>query len=103
MSKVAGTDLWHKTLKVPRGARFLYQLSPNDTLTGSPNAQRFATAQADPLNRRRRPAEPNVTKYEVSSIAELPDAAPQPWSEPRSGSIAGQVRKHHVKGGGLGN
>jgi enterochelin esterase family protein len=41
MTHMADTDLWYKTLSVLKGARFLYQLSPNDTLSRSPNAQRY--------------------------------------------------------------
>jgi enterochelin esterase family protein len=92
MSRLAGTDVWYKTLRVPKGARFFYQLSPNDTLSRSPNAQRFATAQADPFNRRRVPADPNVTRYEVRSAAELPGAAPQPWGTRRDGVQQGRVQ-----------
>ena len=103
MRRVEDTNVWYKTLRVPRGARFLYQLSPNDTLTRSPNAQRYATAQADPLNQRRVPASTGVTKYEVASIAEMPGASPQPWSDPRSGVPKGQLHQHTVRSTLLGN
>ncbi len=103
MRRLKNTDVWYKTMLLPRGARFLYQLSPNDTLTRSPNAQRFATAQADPLNRRRQPPEASVTKYEVFSIAELPGATPQAWSDPRPGVPAGKLHKHRVESAVLGN
>jgi enterochelin esterase-like enzyme len=94
MRRLLDTDVWYKTLRVPKGARFLYQLSPNDTLTRAPNAQRFATAQVDPLNRRRRPDNPNLSKYGPFSIAELPGAKPQLWSEPKAGVEKGSVRRH---------
>ena len=94
MRRLLDTDVWYKTLRVPKGARFLYQLSPNDTLTRAPNAQRFATAQVDPLNRRQRPDNPNLSKYGRLSIAELPGAKPQPWSEPKTGVEKGSVHRH---------
>jgi enterochelin esterase-like enzyme len=103
MSHLKDTDVWFKTLRVPSGARFLYQLSPNDTLSRSPNAQRFATAQADPLNPRRQPVDPNVTRYEVWSVAELPGASPQPWSDPRPGVPAGQLHQQTIQSKVLGN
>ncbi len=103
MRRLEQTNLWYKALRVPRGARFLYQLSPNDTLTRSPNAQRFATAQADPLNPRRVPASPDITKYEVASIAELPGAAPQPWSDPRPDVPKGHLHQHTIRSTILGN
>lgn len=33
MTHVAGTDVWHLTCRVRRGARTVYRLSPNDPLT----------------------------------------------------------------------
>src|SRR5258708_3141215 len=50
MVQLAGSDVWYRTLKVRRGARFAYQLSPNDPLVFDERsgAQRSATAQADP-------------------------------------------------------
>jgi Domain of unknown function (DUF3327) len=78
MTRLAGTDLWHKTIKIRKGARFAYQLSPNDSLSRSPNAQRNSTTQADPLNPKRR-GPPNASKYETLSIAELPGAPRARW------------------------
>jgi enterochelin esterase family protein len=98
MHRLGRTDLWYKTMRLPAGSRFGYQLSPNDTLTRAPNAQRYATAQADPLNPRRQPMDPNLTKYEVLSEAELPGAAPQPWSDRRAGVAAGSLKNYQVSG-----
>jgi enterochelin esterase family protein len=103
MSRLRDTDVWYKTIRMPMGARFVYQLSANDTLTRSPNAQRFATAQADPLNPRRRPADPNITKYEAVSLAELPGASPQLWVERRADLPSGQLHQHRMVGQNLGN
>jgi enterochelin esterase-like enzyme len=103
MARLPDTDVWYKTMRVRRGARFWYQLSPNDTLSRSANAQRYATAQLDPLNPRRRPDDPNVTRYEVSSLAELPGAPPQPWLEPRAGVTQGSLTDHPFASRVLGN
>jgi hypothetical protein len=103
MRWLRNTDVWYKTIRFPKGSRFLYQLSPNDTLTRAPNAQRFTTAQADPLNPRRRPNDPVITKYEVASIAELPGASPQPWSERKPGVRSGEVHMHRIPSSILGN
>jgi enterochelin esterase-like enzyme len=103
MHRLGDTDVWYKTLRFPKGSRFFYQLSPNDTLTRSPNAQRYATAQADPLNPRRYPADPNITRYEVQSMAELPDASPQPWSARRPEVPRGELRQHRYRSEILGN
>ena len=32
MVNIAGTDVWYRTRAIRRGARFAYQLSPNDPL-----------------------------------------------------------------------
>ncbi len=98
MRRLGSTDLWYKTLRLPTGAKLAYQLSPNDTLSRSPNAQRYATAQADPLNPHRQPSDPNITKYEVRSTVELPGAAPEPWVAKRPGVPAGRLHNHQVAG-----
>jgi len=103
MRRLLDTDVWYKTLRFPKGARFLYQLSPNDTLSRASNAQRFATAQVDPLNRRRRPDSPNLSKYGAVSIAELPGAKPQLWSDPIAGTDKGSIRGHRFVSTRLGN
>lgn len=72
MTRLMDTDLWYKTYRVPRDARFTYALSPNDSLVPIEDvdekdiAKRFTTFRIDPLNKR-------------SSIVELPGAPPQPW------------------------
>jgi hypothetical protein len=33
MHQIPNSDVWYLTLKLPSGARFSYQLSPNDPLT----------------------------------------------------------------------
>src|SRR5439155_20498016 len=55
MHQIPNSDVWYLTLKLPSGARFTYQLSPNDPLTfdGPRAEQRAPTSQADP--RRRHP------------------------------------------------
>jgi enterochelin esterase family protein len=102
MSRLGDTDLWYKSLPVPKGARFTYQLSPNDTLSRASNAQRYATAQADPLNPKRRPDNPNLTKYEAFSIAELPGATPQPWLQVKE-AAPGKIERHRFKSEMLNN
>jgi len=67
MTRLMDTDLWYKTYRVPRDARFTYALSPNDSLVPIEDvdekdiAKRFTTFRIDPLNKR-------------SSIVELPGA-----------------------------
>jgi enterochelin esterase-like enzyme len=74
MTRLADTDVWHLTIRVPHGARFTYQLSPDDPL----GVARTSAAQADPLNPKRLCAG-DAPATQCFSMAESPDAAPQPW------------------------
>jgi enterochelin esterase family protein len=42
--------------------------------------------------------DPNITKYEVRSVVELPGAAPEPWIEKHTGEGAGLLHRHQVAG-----
>ena len=99
MHQLANSDVWYLTLKLPSGARFTYQLSPNDPLTfdGPRAAQRTATRQADPLNPHRSDCPPNTSKFNCESVAELPGAAPQPWVVSKPGIAEGRVEKQTIK------
>jgi enterochelin esterase-like enzyme len=99
MTRLAGTDVWYRTLKVRRGARFAYRLSPNDPLAFDERSfvQRDATAQADPLNPHPWFNGPGSTRFEYSSMVELPGAKPQPYIQKREGVPAGKVEKKHIK------
>lgn len=100
MHQIPDSDVWYLTVKLPMGARFTYQLSPNDPLTfdGPRAAQRAATRQADPLNLNPLSAcPPTDSKFDCDSVAELPGAPPQPWLGVKPGIAAGRVEKHKIK------
>jgi len=99
MTRLADTDLWYRTIKIRRGARFAYQLSPNDPLTfdEAGGILRAATAQADPLNPHRWFDNPTSTNYEYQSKAELPGAKPQPYIAKRDGVPTGRIERHQIK------
>lgn len=100
MHQIPNSDVWYLTLKLPSGARFTYQLSPNDPMTfEDPRAaQRAATRQADPLSRHPLSACPsNVSKFNCSSVAELPGAVPEPWVIDKPGTPEGRVEKQSIK------
>jgi len=99
MANIAGTDVWYRTRAIRRGARFAYQLSPNDPLEFDEDSgvQRAVTAQADPLNPRKWLDGPFNTKFEYRSVVEMPDARPQPYSTKRDGVPAGKVDKSRIK------
>jgi enterochelin esterase family protein len=99
MTRLAGTDVWYKTVPMPRGARFSYKLAPDIPLlpgSTSPLEAASATARADPLNPRRWNEKPDASEYEYSSLAELPGATPQPWAEVRPEVKAGKVEEFKV-------
>ncbi|MGH9871269.1 MAG: alpha/beta hydrolase-fold protein [Pyrinomonadaceae bacterium] len=99
MHQIPNSDIWYLTVKLPSGARFVYQLSPNDPLTfEDPRAaQRGATGQADPLNKNPLSAcPPDTSKFDCDSVAELPGAAPQPWLVAKPG-VAEGVEKQTIK------
>ncbi|HEV2021130.1 MAG TPA: alpha/beta hydrolase-fold protein [Terriglobales bacterium] len=100
-----GTNVWFKTYAVRKGGRFAYYLSPNDSLL--PYDQRkgkdWDTLQPDPLNPRH-----FVTHYEqrdkVSSLVELPGAAPVPaWLGARPDVPSGRTEVQHLSSKILGN
>ena len=97
MQRLADTDVWYLTKRLPAGARFEYRLSPNDPLTADSrgSAIRRATAQADPLNPNDWGCAPQSTKQECQSAVELPGARPQPWRVKLAGNPEGRV-EHHV-------
>jgi len=100
MHQIANSDVWYLTVKLPTGARFVYQISPNDPLTfEDPRAaQRGATGQADPLNKNPLSAcPPDTSKFNCDSVAELPGAAPQPWLVAKPGVAEGRVEKQTIK------
>src|SRR6185503_3888854 len=100
MHQIANSDVWYLTVKLPSGARFVYQLSPNDPLTfaGPRAAQRAATRQSDPLNKHPLSAcPPDTNKSDCDSVAELPGAPPQPWLVVKPGVAEGRVEKQTIK------
>ena len=77
LEQLAGTDLWHRTYRLPSDAQFYYQFSPNDSLV--PFAQetdwgaRGKTFTSDPLN----PQGITIGRTQQFSFAHLPQA-PKP-------------------------
>ena len=98
MVRLGQTDVWYRTVKIRRGARFAYSLSPNDPLTfDEASISRMSTAQADPLNPHLWFNNPGSTRFEYQSMVEMPDAKPQPYVAKRAGVLAGNVEKSRIK------
>ncbi|HBB86771.1 MAG TPA: hypothetical protein DC047_04065 [Blastocatellia bacterium] len=97
MARLLDTDLWYKTFRLQKGARFVYLLATN-----LPNPKewvslgRFVSAmRTDPLNPLQFAERANeLNPYEVTfySAAELPSAEPQLWSVARPKVPIGRVQ-----------
>ena len=74
MSQLSGTDVWYKTVRLRRGTRLSYDISPNDR-----PATRWATAQLDPLNPRKFPDDPTY-RFISQSVLDMPGAPDEQWA-----------------------
>ena len=108
-ARMEGTDLWYKSYRLRRDARFEYLISAQASFT--PFAAQvpadaggwLADLRPDPLNPRRfvePPDEesPGASEY-VSSYVELPGAPPQPFVRERPDVKKGDVELLHYGGG----
>lgn len=104
MKQMEGTDLWHATIQLPSQGRFGYTLlvntppGPKPDMDSAPSERLiyFAASQADPLNPRRCYDQPG-SRYESQSLLELPQAPPQPWTDPRPAVPRGIVQRYPFK------
>jgi enterochelin esterase-like enzyme len=100
MSRLSDSDVWYKTYRVPRDARFTYQLSPNDSLVPFDEvdpkdmSKRVATVRIDPLNR---------GGLGGGSGIELPGAPPQPWNARQPDIPKGKLEAIKIKSSILNN
>lgn len=98
MAHLLDTDLWYKTFRLQKGARFIYQLAPNlpDPKTWQGIVRFAGVIRNDPLN----PFQfsehyDELNPYEGNSFSavELPGAEPQVWNIARPKVPAGQVQR----------
>ena len=108
MVRLLDTDLWYKTFRLQKGARFTYQLAtnlPEPKEWGG--VDRFAqVVRNDPLNPLQDIERWNeLNPYEVISFSavELPGAEPQSWSVVHPRVPTGQVRRDKFTSKILGN
>lgn len=112
-ARVAGTDIWHYSLRLPSGTRLAYQLAPDvPQLKGAGRQPQrraiLARVQADPLNARRwsagTPALPGFDNLlGEHSMLELPGAPAEPWLEPNPQVARGSLEHLRYKSPMLGN
>ena len=85
LMRVAGTDVWYRTYRLGRDARFSYRLAPMPVAHEDWTNEIFRNAVPDPLN------------LAPAKIAELPDAPPQPWIKRIEGVPQGKVENLKLK------
>ncbi|MEO7888870.1 MAG: enterochelin esterase domain-containing protein, partial [Vicinamibacterales bacterium] len=73
-ARLPGTDVWYTTVRVRRGTRVEYDISPNDR-----EEDRLATRQLDPLNPRRAPDDPTYPFF-ASSVLDMAGAPDEQWA-----------------------
>lgn len=108
MVRLLDTDLWYKTFRLQKGARFIYQFATN---LPDPKEWRGITRFAgalrnDPLNPLQFAERWNeFNPYEVNSFSavELPSAEPQSWSVVRPKVPTGRVQRDKFTSKLLGN
>lgn len=108
MARLLDTDLWYKTFRLQKGARFVYRLATNlpDPKEWT-SLGRFVNAmRSDPLNPLQFAERANeLNPYEVTffSAAELPSAESQFWSVARPKVPTGRVQRDRFTSKALGN
>jgi enterochelin esterase-like enzyme len=108
MARLLDTDLWYKTFRLQKGARFTYQLATN---LPDPKEWRGITRFAgalrnDPLNPLQfadRANEFNPYEVTFTSAVELPSAEPQSWIFVRPKVPTGRVQRDKFTSKLLGN
>jgi enterochelin esterase family protein len=101
LAPLAGTDVWFRSYRVGRDARFTYMLARNvepsrlDESKPREVMERMARFGRDPLNPRRFPLDTTgVPRLFVNSVVEMPAAPPQPWVAKRADVPAGTLAEH---------
>jgi len=110
LERLRGSDVWHRSYLLGADWRASYQLVPLTAATDGADAPTTGPtfrwgiasrdAHPDPLNPRRFPGRDGGQPL---SIAELPEAAPQPWLTPQPGVRPGNVVEHRLRSDVLGN
>ena len=98
MAALPGSDVFWKSIKLPRATRFSYQLvidAPRDPSPGRELGERpeRAVSRSDPRNPRLLTPDPALDAFSQRSLLELPDAPKERWS---SGPLAPRGRLEHT-------
>lgn len=95
LTRLGETDVWYRTEKLPRDARFTYvfMLNPEKLTLGDKDleAKVLKMSRRDSLNPRSFPTPPNA------AYVELPGAAPQSWIKPQPEIPKGEIKPEKIK------
>jgi enterochelin esterase-like enzyme len=98
MARLLDTDLWYKTFRLQKGARFVYRLATNlpDPKEWTSIVRFINAMRSDPLNPLQFAERANeLNPYEVTffSAVELPSAEPQIWNVVRPTVPTGRLHR----------
>jgi enterochelin esterase family protein len=93
LSRLADTDLWYRTERMPKDSRGTYGFQIEGTFSG-PEAQHFTATVPDPLN-------PRV--YAGGTFFELPNAPTQPYITEQPNTPKGTLTRLKIKSAILNN
>ena len=110
MTRLADTNLWHRTYRVRNDLRATYYFAPDDPFADTSKMdlgertayfeERAKAAQPDPLNGLTFKLNPDMPP---ESIVELPGAPPQPWAKRQAEVPRGRVEPSRFDSKMLGN
>ena len=108
MTRLLDTDLWYKTFRLQKGARFVYQFATNlpDPKEWRGITQFEGALRNDPLNPfqfTEQYDELNPSAKNSYSAVELPSAEPQSWNVAHANVPAGRVQRDKFRSKLLGN
>jgi enterochelin esterase family protein len=108
MVRLLDTDVWYKTFRLQKGARFIYQFATNlpDPKEWRGITQFASAMRNDPLNPflfADRANELNPYEVSLTSAVELPSAEPQSWIAVRPNVPTGRVQRDKFTSKLLGN
>jgi enterochelin esterase family protein len=101
LTRMADTDVWYRTEKIPNDARFSYAFvinrpakrAPSNDLAALAKFMEHCPERPDPLN-------PNTVILQgiiPASLLELSEAPAQPWVKPLEGVPKGTLKEHKFK------
>jgi enterochelin esterase family protein len=109
LTRLLDTDMWYLTLQLPSDLRATYQFFPDVPPASAKGTfeSPWANYRPDPFNPKRfalydKEEDPTGVKL-TRSVLELPEAPPQPWTEPQPLVRKGKVQLHQLHSDFLGN